>query len=138
MAAGVREPSDIGKTADAGYQIGVRRTLAAPEERVWAVLLSPEGLRIWLGGVTPLEAGSRFSFANGTRGEIRVYREWSHVRLTWHPAHLPAPSVVQVRVIPARTGTTLSFHQEQLGGPEERAAAKIHWEQVIARLTALR
>jgi uncharacterized protein YndB with AHSA1/START domain len=128
---------DVGKTADAGYQIGVRRTLASPEERVWAVLLSPEGLRIWLGGVAELVAGKPFAFKDGTSGQVRVHKPWSHLRLTWrHPA-LERPSVLQVRVIPARTGTTLSIHQEQLAGPAVRADMKAHWEQVINRLAEL-
>jgi uncharacterized protein YndB with AHSA1/START domain len=133
----VAERMDVGKTADAGYQIGVRRTLAAPEERVWAVLLSPEGLRIWLGGVAVLEAGASFAFPDGTCGQIRVYKPWSHLRLTWHHPTLQSPSVVQVRVIPARTGTTLSFHQEQLAGPSVRAEMKAHWEEVVRRLAEM-
>ena len=100
---------------DAGYQIGVRRTLPASEERLWALLRSPEGQRVWLGGVTDLEPGSRFAFADGIRGEIRVHRPWSHLRLTWQLPAWEAPSIVQVRVLAARSGATLSFHQDHLG-----------------------
>ncbi len=131
------ERPDVGKTADAGYQVGVRRTLPWSEERAWAVLLSPEGLRTWLGGVAKVQAGTRFVFDNGTSGEIRVYKPWSHVRLTWQPANRETPSTLQVRVIPARSGTTVSFHQERLTGLTDRAAMKAHWEQVISRLSEL-
>jgi uncharacterized protein YndB with AHSA1/START domain len=132
----VAEPPEVGKTADAGYQIGVRRTVPASEERVWARLLSPAGLRIWLGGVARVEPGTRFSFGSGISGQIRVYKPWSHLRLTWQRPDWDAPSVLQVRVIPARTGTTLSFHQDHLRGPAERTAMKGHWEQVIEHLSA--
>lgn len=131
------EQREVGRTASVGYQIGVRRTLPTSEEELWAVLLSPEGLRIWLGGVAEIEKGSRFSFPDGTCGEIRVYKPWSHLRLTWHRPEWEAPSTVQVRVIAARTGTTLSFHQEQLASAADRAAMRSHWEQVVGRLADL-
>ncbi len=104
---------------------------------MWAVLLSPEGLRTWLGGVAELEVGRRFAFRDGTSGEIRVYKPWSHVRLTWQRVDWEAPSTLQVRVIAARTGTTLSFHQDQLGSATDRVAMRDHWEQVIGRLAEM-
>ena len=58
-------------------------------------------------------------------------------RSTWHRPEWDEPSYVQVRVIPARTGTTLSFHQDHLAGPSDREAMKAHWEQVIGRLFAM-
>jgi uncharacterized protein YndB with AHSA1/START domain len=138
MAAGVSpQQRETGRTLDAGYQIGVRRTLPVPEERLWALLLSPEGLGVWLGGVTDLEPGARFVFADGTRGEIRVNRPWSHLRLTWQLPTWEAPSIVQARVLAARSGATLSFHQDHLRGPAERAEMKARWEGVIERLAAL-
>jgi uncharacterized protein YndB with AHSA1/START domain len=131
------ERREVGSTADAGYQIGVRRTVPASEERVWARLLSPAGLQIWLGGFSGVDAGMQFAFPSGVSGEIRVYKPWSHLRLTWRKPEWDAPSVLQVRVIPARTGTTLSFHQDHLHGPAERAAMKAHWERVIEDLAAV-
>jgi uncharacterized protein YndB with AHSA1/START domain len=138
MAAGVApQEREAGRTLDAGYQIGVRRTLPVSEEHLWALLLSPAGLDAWLGGVADLEPGSRFAFADGTRGEIRVNRPWSHLRLTWQPPAWEAPSILQVRVLAARSGATLSFHQDHLRGPTERAEMKARWEGVIERLTTL-
>jgi hypothetical protein len=101
-----------------------------------ALLLSPEGQRVWLGGVAGLSPGERFAFADGTRGEVRVHRPGSHVRLTWQPPGFAAPSVVQVRVLPPRGGVTLSFHQERLAGPQERAAMRERWERVAEALAA--
>lgn len=127
----------VGRTADAGWQVGVRRTLPFSEQRIWALLLSPEGMDEWLGGPATLEEGAAYTLANGTSGEIRVYKPWSHVRLTWQPEGWARPSTLQVRVIPAKTGTTLSFHQEQLRGETERTAMKAHWERVIGRLAGM-
>jgi uncharacterized protein YndB with AHSA1/START domain len=127
----------VGATMDAGFQIGVRRTVPVSDERIWEVLLSPDGLGTWLGGATKVEEGERFAFSNGLSGEIRVFKPGSHIRLTWHRPEWEEPSYVQVRVIPARTGTTLSFHQDHLAGPSDREEMKVHWEQVIDRLFAM-
>lgn len=131
------ERQDVGKTASVGYQIGVSRTLPYTEEEIWALLLSPDGLWVWLGGPAEIAAGAPFRLANGTTGEIRVYKPWSHLRLTWQPAGWPAPSTLQVRVNPAHQRTTLSFHQDHLAGPAERAAMKAHWEGVIEELAEM-
>ncbi len=124
----------VGQTAESGFQIGVRRTLPYSEDALWSAVLSPEGMRIWLGGPTELESGAAYSLENGTTGQIRVYAPGSHLRLTWQPSGWERPSVVQIRVIPAKKGTTLSFHQEQLDGASTREAMRAHWEDVIARL----
>jgi uncharacterized protein YndB with AHSA1/START domain len=39
----------IGKTKDAGWQIGVSRTLAHPADKVWELLTSERGTAVWLG-----------------------------------------------------------------------------------------
>jgi uncharacterized protein YndB with AHSA1/START domain len=127
----------VGRTADAGWQVGVRRTLPFSEERIWAVLLAPEGLQAWLGGPAEIAEGTPYTLENGTSGRIGVYKPWSHIRLTWQPEGWAQPSTLQVRVIPAKTGTTLSFHHEQLRGETERTAMKARWERVIERLAAM-
>jgi uncharacterized protein YndB with AHSA1/START domain len=71
--------------ADVGDQIGVRRTLSFSEDQLWTALRSPEGLKVWLGGVTALEPGTRFAFPDGAAGEIRAHTPWSHLRLTRQP-----------------------------------------------------
>ena len=126
----------IGETKDAGWQVGLRRTVPHDADAVWALLLAPEGQRVWLGGVADLEPGRPFAFEDGTRGEVRVHRPGSHVRLTWQPPELDEPSVVQVRVLPAKRGATLSFHQERLAGPQERAAMRERWERVAEALAS--
>jgi hypothetical protein len=109
--------NEVGKTADVGYQIGVSRTLPFSEEAIWGLLLSPEGQAVWLGG------------------PIELYKPWSHFRLTWQPPGWTRPSLIQVRVIPAKTGTTLSFHQEHLRDGAARSEMKARWEGVIDELT---
>jgi uncharacterized protein YndB with AHSA1/START domain len=133
----VAEGDDVGKTARVGYEIGVRRTLLFSEERVWALLLSPDGLRMWLGGPAAIADGAPYTLANGTAGRISVYKPRSHLRLTWQPTGWVQPSTLQVRVIPASRGTTVSFHQEHLRDAAARTQMKAHWEQVIDSLTEM-
>lgn len=127
----------VGKTADVGYQIGVRRTLPCGEEALWSLLLSPEGQAIWLGGTIELEAGARYTLDDGTAGQVNVFKSWSHLRLTWQPQGWARPSTVQVRVMAASRGTTLSFHQDHLADGDARKAMKARWAGVIERLAAL-
>lgn len=131
------ETREVGKTADVGYQIGVRRTLSCGEEDLWSLILSPAGMSVWLGGAIELADGASYTLDDGTRGEVRVYKPWSHIRLTWQPEGWARPSTVQVRVGAASRGTTLSFHQENLADGEARTAMKAHWERVIEKLSAM-
>ncbi len=131
------EARDVGKTAAVGYQIGVRRTLACGEEALWALILSPAGMAVWLGGAIELAAGAPYALDDGTRGQVRVYKPWSHIRLTWQPPGWARPSTVQVRVGAASGGTTLSFHQENLADGAARAAMKTRWAGVIEQLSKL-
>lgn len=131
------EERAVGQTVSVGFQVGVRRTLPCADEALWQLLTSEEGLTIWLGGPIPLQRGARYTLADGTIGELRVFRPGSHLRLTWQPHGWATPATIQVRVLPARSGTTLSIHQERLPDGATRAAMKAHWETVIARLAAL-
>ncbi|MDN5929714.1 MAG: SRPBCC domain-containing protein, partial [Pseudonocardia sp.] len=61
----------IGKTRDAGWQVGASRTLGHPLDRVWTALVeSPE---LWLGpgAALPLEAGQAWTAGDGACGELR-------------------------------------------------------------------
>lgn len=131
------ESTEVGKTVGAGYQVGVRRTLPYSEERIWEALLSADGLTAWLGGTSEIVQGVLYAFENGTSGEIRVYKPWSHLRLTWQPRDWARPSTLQIRVMSARSGTTVSIHQEQLNSASDRNAMKAHWERVLGQLIAI-
>lgn len=122
----------IGKTKDAGWEIGVSKTVAYPLEQVWAYLSGP-GLATWLGDVRlEPEKGAPYETAEGTVGEVRGYREQEKIRLTWRPRDWDHESTVQVGLRPAGPGkTTVVFHQERLAGPEERAAQREHWQAVM-------
>lgn len=126
---------EVGHTAGAGWEIGARRTVAAEPEEVWALLRSPEGMEIWLGGPITLAPGP-YRLDDGTDGEVRVDEPGSHIRLTWRPPGWEQPSVVQVRVLPAATGATIAFHQERLEDAMARDLMRERWIGVAEALRA--
>ena len=125
-----------GLTKDAGWQIGVRRTIAASPETIWTTLMSPEGLAIWLGSLSALpdRPGTAWQAGDGGYGEVRSYEKARLVRLTCRPASGNPETTLQLRLLPARTGTTLAIHQERLAGPEERERMRDHWKVVAAQI----
>lgn len=126
-----------GQTQDAGWELGVRKTVAAPVAEVWAYLLG-EGLPMWLGDITELPAkkGVRYRTSDGVRGTIRGYEEKKHVRLTWQPEDWPHDTTLQLTVTKAATGTTIGVHHENLADREERRMMLGHWHRVVDSLVA--
>ncbi|HYF63077.1 MAG TPA: SRPBCC domain-containing protein [Herpetosiphonaceae bacterium] len=128
--------STAGLAKDGTYAVGVRRTFASTPQHAWDVLTSPEGLAIWLGADLEMAKGAAYQIP-GAAGVVRVVSPGSHVRLTWHPDGWAAASTIQVRVLPAAGGTTVSFHQENLPGAAERAAMQQRWSDALDRLAGL-
>lgn len=130
------EDKPIGLTKDAGFQIGVRRTLHAPEALVWELLFSAKGLNIWLGPTQGfnLETTDTYELDDGAAGEVRVFKPGSHARLTWQPGNYPRGSTIQVRVIGKEDKTTIAFHQEHLPDSAARAERRDHYQQALDEL----
>ena len=127
----------VGKTRDAGWQIGVSRTFPVALEDAWEFLLSTRGLDLWLGQdiLVPLAKGQRYRTRSGTTGEIRSLRPFDRVRLTWQPHDRADDATVQLALTRAAGGCTVRFHAERLYDGAERAAMRDHWRDIIARLS---
>lgn len=121
-----------GLTRDAGWEIGVSKTLPLPADTVWDFIVSPEGVALWLGvvrGGLPTEKGAAYGTADGVTGEVRGYRPGDRVRLTC------GGTTVQVTVSEAGPGkAVLRFHQEHLTSAEEREQRRTHWQGVMRRV----
>ena len=130
----------VGLTKDAGWEVGVSRTLPLTVTAAWDLLLSPEGLSVWLGeGVSAaqLAKGATYTTADGTEGEVRSLRPLDRVRLTWRPPGRPRPATVQVALSPRARGSAIQFHAEKLADADERERMRAHWRAVLDRLAAL-
>ncbi|MGW0698800.1 SRPBCC family protein [Streptomyces sp. NPDC002867] len=121
-----------GLTRDAGWEIGVSRTLPLPAAAVWDFLVSPEGVELWLGKGARLPAvkGETYETADGVTGELRSCRPGDRIRVTY------GTSTVQVAVSAARSGdgAVFRFHQERLADAEERERRRAHWRAVAAEV----
>lgn len=133
-----------GLTQDAGWEIGVSRTLPHPPAAVWEFIASPEGVALWLGPGAELtaEKGAAYRTADGITGEVRSYRPGDRVRVTY------GSTTVQVAVSAAASGSgagsssgagekaVLRFHQERLANAGEREARREHWRAVMDAIAA--
>jgi uncharacterized protein YndB with AHSA1/START domain len=130
-------PTDTGKTKDAGWEVGVRTTVDAPLDRVWAFLLG-DGLPLWLGNTKlTLEKGAPYATDDDISGTVLSYTEGLRIRLTWQPGEWNHDSMLQLTARSAATGTpgtTIEFHQERLSGRDERKIMLGHWKDVLGEL----
>ncbi len=129
--------SQVGKTKDTGWQIGVSKTIDHSIERVWDFLTSAEGTALWLGhGVTTLDdVGAQYETSDRTVGETRSFRPHDRIRLTWRPPGWDHDSTVQVAVTSSGPDRTMiRFHQERLADAGEREQQRAHWQSVMAAI----
>ena len=119
-----------GLTQDAGWEIGVSKTLPLPVDIVWEFIASPEGVARWLGEGTrlPTRKGESYETEDGIAGEVRSYRPGDRVRLTY------GTTTLQVAVSASGEKTVLRFHQEHLAGSAERERQRAHWKAVMAEI----
>ncbi|MGI5402216.1 SRPBCC family protein [Streptomyces sp. CA-135486] len=119
-----------GLTQDAGWEIGVSKTLPLPVDIVWEFIASPEGVACWLGEGTqlPTRKGESYEREDGIAGEVRSYRPGDRVRLTY------GTTTLQVAVSAAGEKTVLRFHQERLADSGERERQRAHWKAVMAEI----
>jgi len=125
-----------GLTKDAGWQIGVSRTVNLPLDDVWEFMISPRAVGIWLGEGAELPAarGDAITTADGSTGELRSLRPLDRVRLTWQPQGSDHDTTVQLAVTGGETSTVIRFHQERMVDEAERTRQRDHWRAVLVRL----
>lgn len=117
----------VGKTKDAGWEVGASRTFPCTIDRAWRVLTSRAGLLAWLGTTTLPEEGDP---------RLRSLRPHDRVRLRWTAPGADHETTLQVTVSPVegQVKTVVNFHQEHLRDAEERAAMKARWSSVLDEL----
>jgi uncharacterized protein YndB with AHSA1/START domain len=120
-----------GLTKDAGWEVGVRKTVAASPSVVWDFLLG-DGLALWL-GKTELRAekGAPYATEDGVKGAVRTITPGSKLRVSWRPDDWPHDTILQVTVKEAPGGTTIGIHHEQLADRDERRMMLGHWKNVV-------
>lgn len=116
--------NNIGLTKDAGWQFGIRKTLAAKLETLWNVFFSDRGLSYWSKGVD-----QGFS----------TFKEYSHIRTKWRQRYFTEDANLQIRFIPSKSKdkTTISVHIDKLKNEHEREVTREYWSKVIEELNLL-
>ncbi len=132
----------VGQTADAGFQLGVQRSIAAPIEVVWEAVTSNPALWLGEGAEVTFEPGTRYRVpASPTEpaasGEVRVVKPADRVRLTWQPEGWEKPATVQLALTTTASGkTAVRAHLEHLPDAEARDAMRERWRRSLQRLLA--
>ncbi len=136
QARGLRK---VGQTANAGYQVGVQKTLPIPHELAWDLLVLGPGRDIWLGETQPfdLRKGEEYITSGGVSGEVRSVAPGQRLRLTWAHPDLSRSSTLQLYLAPSGEQTSVRFHHEKLSSQDERERMRHHWREVLRRLQDL-
>jgi len=138
------ETHQVGRTKDAGWEIGLSRTVSCSVEHIWQVLLG-DGLALWLGELDgldglELERGAPYRTAEGATGELRGFRPLERIRLTMQAPDDDHETTVQITTVAAPSSTTerprtsVRFHQERLRDGDERSRQRAHWTAVMDEL----
>jgi hypothetical protein len=133
----VMSAEEVGLTRDGTYQLGVRRTLSMDVHTLWKRLVSAEGMELFTGVAETAEAdaiGLRRMADDGLQTELVVFAQESHLRMRWRRPGWKNDSTLQLRVLGAARGATLSVHQEGLSDAAARAELLAHWEKAIGSL----
>ncbi|MDP3178130.1 MAG: hypothetical protein Q8M76_09520 [Spirochaetaceae bacterium] len=132
--------STTGLTKDAGFQAGARRSYDLSLTQAWSLIVSSRGNELLTGRKAPLEGDGPGAAWEGppVAYEVMTFVPESHFRMRWRLAEWPAPSIFQVRVLPAANGrTTIAFHQERLADAEDREAMLRRWEGIHDSIAAI-
>ncbi len=127
----------IGHTDSQGWEIGVRRTFALSPETAWETLFSQPILGIWLDNKANIafQKGDTYTTASGVTVTVTSVTEVKVIRMKWQQKGQTDSSTLQIRVIPAKDKTTISFHHEWLANAGEREAMKTYWTHVLDEIS---
>ncbi|GAA0884387.1 hypothetical protein GCM10009120_29850 [Sphingobacterium siyangense subsp. cladoniae] len=116
--------NNIGLTKDAGWQFGIRKTVATSLEKLWNIFFSDRGLSYW---------------SEGVDRNFSTFKEYSHIRTKWRHRDFTEDANLQIRFIPSKNKdkTTVSIHVDKLKNENERELCKEYWSKVIEDLNKL-
>lgn len=107
--------SPVGQIADGSWEIGVRRTFPVDRAEAWALV-------------------SALLEDDPAVGEVRSVTPEKVIRVNYQPAEWTQGSTLQLRVMPAVTGTTVAIHHEGLADAAARETMRRHWTAALERM----
>jgi uncharacterized protein YndB with AHSA1/START domain len=132
----------VGETADAGFQVGVQRSVGATTTEAWELITSRPELWLGEGASVAFDQGARYDVPPGggdpgASGEIRVVKPGNRLRMTWQPQDWPAPATLQVTLSTSESGkTAITVHMEKLPDADAREAMRERWRGALERIAA--
>ena len=125
----------VGETADAGFQVGVQRTLDTLGRRgVGAPHLAARALARRRRPDRASSPGERYE-APAAAERCAWPGPATRLRLTWQPKDWAAPATLQLTVHESRPGkTVLGAHLEKLPDAEAREEMRSHWRATLERI----
>ncbi|HEU0078143.1 MAG TPA: SRPBCC domain-containing protein [Longimicrobiaceae bacterium] len=132
----------VGQTADAGFQLGVQRSVAATVADAWELITTRPGLWLGEGAAVDFAVGERSQGpagqgAPGASGEVRVVKPGVRLRMTWQPEGWAAPATLQLTLTESGPGrTVVGAHLEKLPDAEAREAMRARWRAALERIAA--
>lgn len=129
--------SEPGKSKDAGFMFGLRKTFPLSVEATWDFMFSNRGLQIWLGEISAeeVEIGKEMNLGKDLSGSFTVFKPFSHIRMTWKKRGWENRTRLQVRLIPSKDKAVISFCHEMLKDQAQRQEMKAHWNVVMKNLS---
>jgi hypothetical protein len=136
----------LGQTADAGFQLGVSKTVYTAPGAVWVYLMSREGFELISG---PLDDGvwkkcrdnpaASGQSKTGIEFTVTTFKDGSHLRMRWKKPEWQSHSILQVRLTDKSTHeknkTAVTIHHEKLPDPEAREELKAYWKEQMERIS---
>ena len=113
-----------GLTKDAGWQVGIRKTMPSSLDNIWNAFFSEEGSKLW---------------DNGVNTNFSTFKPHSHIRTKWKHQSFKESANLQIRFIPSVNNdkTTIAIHVDQLENEDQREEAKKYWSKIIDALASL-
>lgn len=125
-----------GETADAGFQVGVQRSLPLGAADAWALVTSRPDLWLGEGASVVWERGAAYE-APAVRGEVRVVKPADRLRMTWQPDGWPSPATLQLTFLERAPGkTSIGAHLERLPDAAARESMRERWRDALERIAA--
>ena len=132
----------VGETMDAGFQVGVQRSVPATATEAWTLMTSRPELWLGEGASIAFHEGEQYEVppgdgAPGASGEVRVVKPGDRLRMTWQPEGWPAPATLQLTLSESRSGkTAVHAHLEKLPDADAREAMRKRWREALERIAS--
>ena len=128
------------QSAKGTYLATVTKSIDLNAKKLWLLMVSNAGLRIWTQpvGETTIAKGSHFETTDGFFGEVRSLLKGKRIRLSWIHADTGDRSTLQVLTV-GRPGkkTILVFNHEGLKSLKEKQRFRSRWREAAEKLVDL-